>query len=358
MAVFGIPRLHEDDAAARGAGRRRDARALAALNEELRARSRRRAPHPDRGEHGRGRGRRPGRGPAARDRRRRQRRGAARAGGTRRARSCSASTTYRLVRDAVERRARRAARRSRARPSPSPRSGSLEVRPDAAGPRTPPRRADGRPRARSWRCSRRRSTGGRRPHCAPVHAARLRRGREVPPGPRVPDRAASDGARSCAAAACPTARASRSAPLAEVVQRARPASARATRRRPPRAKVAALLGDADEATRIAGASSAGLVGLGRAAAAPEDAFWAVRKLLEHLARTRRSCVVFDDIHWARADVPRPDRAPRGLDARRRRSCCSASRGPSCSRSARVGRRQDRTRRRSCSSRSPPTRPRR
>ena len=31
---------------------------------------------------------------------------------------------------------------------------------------------------------------------------------------------------------------------------------------------------------------------------PEDAFWAVRKLLEHLARERPVVVVFDDIHWA------------------------------------------------------------
>ncbi|HET9671711.1 MAG TPA: tetratricopeptide repeat protein, partial [Actinomycetota bacterium] len=30
----------------------------------------------------------------------------------------------------------------------------------------------------------------------------------------------------------------------------------------------------------------------------EDAFWAVRKLLEHLARERPIVVVFDDIHWA------------------------------------------------------------
>ena len=30
----------------------------------------------------------------------------------------------------------------------------------------------------------------------------------------------------------------------------------------------------------------------------EDAFWAVRKLLEHVARDRPAVVVFDDIHWA------------------------------------------------------------
>ena len=37
---------------------------------------------------------------------------------------------------------------------------------------------------------------------------------------------------------------------------------------------------------------------GASPGATEDAFWAVRKLLEHLARERPLVVVFDDIHWA------------------------------------------------------------
>ena len=47
----------------------------------------------------------------------------------------------------------------------------------------------------------------------------------------------------------------------------------------------------------------------------EETFWAVRKLFEALARSRPLVVVFDDVHWARADVPRPDRARRGFLAR-------------------------------------------
>src|SRR4029077_1860191 len=41
----------------------------------------------------------------------------------------------------------------------------------------------------------------------------------------------------------------------------------------------------------------GLFGWGESSAT-EDAFWAIRKLLEHLARERPLVVVFADIHWA------------------------------------------------------------
>jgi class 3 adenylate cyclase/tetratricopeptide (TPR) repeat protein len=63
-----------------------------------------------------------------------------------------------------------------------------------------------------------------------------------------------------------------------------------------RAKLAALLDGAGDADRIAGLI-AGLFGWATPGS-NEDAFWAVRKLLEHLARERPVIVVFDDIHWA------------------------------------------------------------
>ena len=63
-----------------------------------------------------------------------------------------------------------------------------------------------------------------------------------------------------------------------------------------RRKLAGLLEGAPEADRIA-SLVAGLFGW-TAPGSTEDTFWAVRKMLEHLARERPVVVVFDDIHWA------------------------------------------------------------
>ena len=64
-----------------------------------------------------------------------------------------------------------------------------------------------------------------------------------------------------------------------------------------RAKLLALLPDADDAslvvTRLAGA-----IGLDDVLAQPEEIAWAVRRLLETLARERPLVVFFDDLHWA------------------------------------------------------------
>jgi class 3 adenylate cyclase/tetratricopeptide (TPR) repeat protein len=62
-----------------------------------------------------------------------------------------------------------------------------------------------------------------------------------------------------------------------------------------RSKLDAVLGDAPDRERVAGLV-AGLFGWAEPGPT-EDAFWAVRKLLEHLARDRPVVVVFDDIHW-------------------------------------------------------------
>ncbi|HET6791746.1 MAG TPA: adenylate/guanylate cyclase domain-containing protein [Actinomycetota bacterium] len=83
-------------------------------------------------------------------------------------------------------------------------------------------------------------------------------------------------------------------PLAEVIHRA----AGILDTDPPavaRGKLAAVLTGAPEADRAAGLV-AGLFGWGEPGAT-EDAFWAVRKLLEHLAREHPVVLVFDDIHW-------------------------------------------------------------
>jgi len=62
-----------------------------------------------------------------------------------------------------------------------------------------------------------------------------------------------------------------------------------------RSKLDAVLDDVPDRERVAGLV-AGLFGWAEAGAT-EDAFWAVRKLFEHLARDRPVVVVFDDIHW-------------------------------------------------------------
>ena len=84
-------------------------------------------------------------------------------------------------------------------------------------------------------------------------------------------------------------------PLAEVIHQAAdilegeaPAAARP--------KLDALLAEIPDGERISSLVG-GLFGWGPPGAT-EDAFWAVRKILEHLARERPVVVVFDDIHWA------------------------------------------------------------
>jgi class 3 adenylate cyclase/tetratricopeptide (TPR) repeat protein len=84
-------------------------------------------------------------------------------------------------------------------------------------------------------------------------------------------------------------------PLAEVIHQA----ADILEGEPPaaaRSKLEALLAPSTDSERIA-SLVAGLFGWGPPAAT-EDTFWAVRKVLEHLARERPVVVVFDDIHWA------------------------------------------------------------
>ena len=84
-------------------------------------------------------------------------------------------------------------------------------------------------------------------------------------------------------------------PLAEVVRRA----ASIAESDPPsmaREKLSALVSDTPNGERIA-PLVAGLFGWGESGPT-EDVFWAVRKLFEHVARERPLVVLFDDIHWA------------------------------------------------------------
>jgi class 3 adenylate cyclase/tetratricopeptide (TPR) repeat protein len=64
-----------------------------------------------------------------------------------------------------------------------------------------------------------------------------------------------------------------------------------------RAKVRALLEGEREADLLA-ARVAAAIGLSTEPAPQEELFWAIRRLLEHLARERPTVVVVEDIHWA------------------------------------------------------------
>ena len=205
------------------------------------------------------------------------------------------------------RRAGRAARRSRARPSRLPRTGSVASTRGAPAPR--PTSAVRRPRARArllreaWervaaeqRCAGHVVGDGRRRQVAPHRRARSRRSRRA----------------SCAAVACPTARASptgRSSRSWSSSTRCRP-----TMPRPP--PIRALLGETDAPTRRTRSR-------GRSA-----------RLLEDAAASGRSSSSSTTSTGARRrflDLVEQTALPR----RARRSCCSAWPGPSCSSAARL-----------------------
>jgi class 3 adenylate cyclase/tetratricopeptide (TPR) repeat protein len=85
-------------------------------------------------------------------------------------------------------------------------------------------------------------------------------------------------------------------PVGEVVRRA----AGIEDADPPdtaRRKLERLLSGADDGSLVA-ARVAELIGLAELPSGGEDSFWAVRRLLESLARDRPLAVVFDDVHWA------------------------------------------------------------
>ena len=78
-------------------------------------------------------------------------------------------------------------------------------------------------------------------------------------------------------------------PLAEVVRQATT--------EPSAEGIRAMLGDADDAAQVS-LRIAELTGLAEGPAAPGEAFWAVRRFVEALARSQPLVLVFDDIHWA------------------------------------------------------------
>ena len=63
-----------------------------------------------------------------------------------------------------------------------------------------------------------------------------------------------------------------------------------------RAKVKALLGPGPESATVCD-RVAGILGLGEAAPSIQETFWAVRRLIQEVARERPLILLFDDLHW-------------------------------------------------------------
>lgn len=85
-------------------------------------------------------------------------------------------------------------------------------------------------------------------------------------------------------------------PVAEMVEQAAGLSDSDTRE-VAEAKIAALLKDVDKG-RLVAERVAQVIGLGGGTPAPEETFWAIRRFFEALATPRPLVLVFDDIHWA------------------------------------------------------------
>jgi class 3 adenylate cyclase/tetratricopeptide (TPR) repeat protein len=84
-------------------------------------------------------------------------------------------------------------------------------------------------------------------------------------------------------------------PVAEAVREATGVS-HADAPEEARAKIAALLEEDDHADLVS-ERVAQMLGLADVAAGPEESFWALRRLLEALSRRRPLVVIFDDIQW-------------------------------------------------------------
>ena len=224
------------------------------------------------------------------------------------------------------------ARASRIRSSLPPHRG----RSGAGRSRPPARHAPRRPRARARRTASTRSSGLRPERSCqlftllgPAGVGKSRPGRRVRGGrrPTTPP--------SCAAVACPYGEGISFWPLREIIRTAARHRRDRRARRSARPKLRALYEgerDGDLLTeRVAGA-----IGLSDRDSPQEETFWAIRRLVDHVARERPLVVVIEDVHWAHPDRARPDRACRRPPVATPRCCCSVPPARSCSTRVRHG----------------------
>ena len=336
MAVFGIPVLHEDDAlrAVRAAADIRTE--LAALDADLgasRGMAIRFRTGLNTGEVVAGD---PAGGQTPRDRRRGQHRGPHRAGGAAPGEILLGRLTYHLVRDAVTVEPMRAdQRQGQGRAAPGVPAGQRRRR--AGRPHPSARHPAGRPRAASSRRCRTRSIASRpsgRASCSPCSGtAGVGKSRLVA---------------EFAAAVASEATILRGRclsygegitywPIAEIVRDAA-AIDEADTAEAARARLRALVEGERDADVIA-ARVASAIGLSVGTASQEESFWAIRKVLEHVARERPARRHHRGHPLGRTDAARPHRAHRRLESRRADPAALPGAPGAARRPGRLGRRQ-------------------
>ena len=316
---------------ARGPGRGRDPGRPRGDERGARGGARDRDPLPDRGQHGRGGGGRPGQRapPSSPATPSTPRRGWSRR--RRRARSCWAGSRTRWC-GTPSTRSPSSRSRPRARPSPWRRTAWSRSGPAPRAARATSTRRWSAASGSSERLTRRLAVARSRTARAPVHAARLGRGRQEPPRPQSSS-ASVAGEATVLARPMPQLRRGHHllADRRDRPRRRRASPRRTTPRRPgegagtPRRRAR---GGRPRRPDLAPRSAC------RSTPAPqEEVVWAVRRLLEHLAGEPAAARRHRGHPLGRAHPARPRRARRRLGAGRADPASSARRAPSCSTSS-------------------------
>ena len=219
----------------------------------------------------------------------------------------SAGTGEVVIGDATYRLVRACGQRGAARRGDAEGEGRVGTGASAPGGRNGPGKpatsgcADGGARAPAAATDGRSGAGRRRARLPPVHDPRLGGRRQVSARQRVSRR---DSTRTCASSVAAASRMGRGSPSGRSGRWSTRRPGSPTRTLPPRRaqKISALVdASAPDAQRtVEGVTD--LVGLGDGGVERQDAFLAVRRLFEELAKDRPLVLLFDDVHWAEASL--------------------------------------------------------